>query len=385
MLIVLFLLLIGTSSINAEEKSAVSFSGQVAAWQAVQFADPPWWLSGGRFVPELKAHRTAANGALWDMEASLAFSGNLFWSDTTDPDLSGLLKPYRVWMRYATRQWEVRAGLQKLNFGSAKMLRPLMWFDGMDIRDPLQLTDGVYGVLGRYYFDSNATIWLWTLAGNHQPKGYELAGTARWKPEAGGRLQLPAGPGELALSYHHRRVNPAVNHLNLNTNEASLPENRLGIDGKWDVGVGLWVEASMTALKKDATSPALLPARTDMINLGADYTVPVGNGLGLTLEYFRYHVGERFFTDGASAQVIASMISYPVSLLDNLSLMVFYVPTPDKKLWMNYLSWGRSYDNLSVYLIGFLNPTDYSLPVMPSQGRNIFAGKGMQLMISYNF
>jgi hypothetical protein len=371
--------------LTAYEKPTLQFSGQATAWQAVQFADPSLWMSGGRFVPELKGKVSFDNGASVDMEASLNINGSVDWKSITDPDAMGQVKPYRFWLRYATRRWEVRAGLQKLNFGAAKMLRPLMWFDGMDIRDPLQLTNGVYGLLGRYYFDNNATLWAWGLMGNKLPKGYEPAGSAAWKPEVGGRAQVPLGPGELALSYHHRKVNPASNALNMSFLEASLPENRLGIDGKWDVGVGVWVEASLTALKKDNTTPELLPSRTDMFNTGLDYTVPLGNGVGITLEYFRYHAGNRFITGGSTAHVMASMVSYPVSLLDNLSLMVFYIPAAAKNYWMNYLSWSRNYDNWSLYLIAFINPEDYSLPVMATPGRNVFAGKGFQFMLSYNF
>lgn len=50
---------------------------------------------------------------------------------------------------------ELRLGLQKINFGSAQLFRPLMWFDKMDPRDPLQMTDGVWGALYRYYFRNN--------------------------------------------------------------------------------------------------------------------------------------------------------------------------------------------------------------------------------------
>src|SRR5690606_40300081 len=86
---------------------------------------------------------------------------------------NGRIKPYRLWARYSGNQFELRAGLQKINFGSATILRPLMWFDQMDIRDPLQLTDGVWAMLGRYYFLNNANIWLWVLYGNEDPKSWE--------------------------------------------------------------------------------------------------------------------------------------------------------------------------------------------------------------------
>ena len=385
MFLIILVLLIISTFVPAQEAGFLRFSGQLAGWQGVQLSDPLFWNSGGRFVPELKGQFQFSNGALIDMEASLNINGSVSWDKNTDPDYSGQLKPYRVWLRYSTKQWELRAGLQKMNFGAAKMLRPLMWFDAMDVRDPLQLTDGVYGLLGRYYFDNNATIWAWGLTGNNRPKGYELAGSSPGKPEVGGRLQLPFGPGEVALSYHHRKVNPASTNLNFAFAADKLPENRIGFDGKWDLGVGVWVEASLTALSETDKLPAFLSARTDMINTGIDYTVPVGNGLGITLEYFRYHAGEQFFTKGNSASIVASMLTYPVSLLDNLSLMVFCVPSPSQTVWMNYLSWSRNYDNLSLYLIGFINPENYSLPVASSQQRSVFAGKGFQLMISYNF
>ncbi|GAI27146.1 unnamed protein product, partial [marine sediment metagenome] len=48
-----------------------------------------------------------------------------------------------------------------------------MWFDRIDPRDPLQLTDGVYGLLLRQYFLNNANIWVWGLYGNDDLRGWE--------------------------------------------------------------------------------------------------------------------------------------------------------------------------------------------------------------------
>ncbi len=375
-----------TDTVASSSLPALHFNGQLAAWSGVQAAAVPVWMAGGRFVPTLTGSSKPDGRAVWDMETSLNINGSLGWSRDSLASYTGRIKPYRIWIRYSTSRFELRAGLQKMNFGAAKMLRPLMWFDGMDIRDPLQLTDGVYGLLSRYYFAGNATLWAWALAGNHRPKGYEWVGTARLKPELGGRVQLPAGPGEVGISYHYREADPRNSLIAgaAQYTRSSLAENRMGFDGKWDVGVGLWVEGSLTALEKDRQ--LLLPTRTDMLNLGMDYTFPLGNGLGLTLEYFRYHAGDRFFTGGAGANVLASMASYPLSLIDNVSVMTFCIPSPGRTLWMNYLSWSRTYDQLSVYLIGFISPEDIALPVMALQrGSNGFAGKGIQLMLSYNF
>ena len=78
-----------------------------------------------------------------------------------DLDTTGRLKLYRGWGRFKTSRFEGRVGLQKINFGSALLLRPLRWFDSVDPRDPLQITEGVYALLVREYLPRNFTVWVW--------------------------------------------------------------------------------------------------------------------------------------------------------------------------------------------------------------------------------
>lgn len=365
---------------NAQHDSIrISFNGQVTTWGVAQFENPMPVQLGGRFVPTLLGNYSFSGKSKIDFEASLNINGSANFTGFRYDSVMGQFKPYRVWMRYATDKWELRAGLQKINFGSAKMFRPLMWFDAMDVRDPLQLTDGVYGLLGRYYFEDNANIWLWTLMGNTKPKGWERMGTAQWKPEVGGRFQMPAGPGELALSTHYRKAN-VQSLFSTAPDRTYLNESRIGLDGKWDIGIGIWFESGVTLL--DANS-YYLPQVQDAWNVGADYTLPVANGIGVTVEYFRYHAGQQFLTGGNTINLIGSMFTYPVSILDNVSAMVFYVT--GSGLLYNYLSWSRTYDNWSLYAIGFWNPENNQLLTLNSQGRNLFAGKGIQLMVNYNF
>ena len=159
-----------------EDSTKVTFNGQVTAWGVGQFENPFGIQLGGRFVPTLLGNFNLTPKTKIDFEASLNINGTANFTGLRYDSVMGQFKPYRVWARYSTNKWEVRLGLQKINFGSAKLFRPLMWFDGVDVRDPLQLTDGVYGALGRYYFPNNANIWLWTLMGNDKPKGYETIG-----------------------------------------------------------------------------------------------------------------------------------------------------------------------------------------------------------------
>lgn len=372
----------GVLLLSAEDKAGVAFNGQMVLWTTAQFENPFVVQPGGRYVPTLTGKFDFKKQSYVDFEASLNINGSLTYEKGNLVDTTGQIKPYRIWGRYANDQFEIRAGLQKINFGSAKLFRPLMWFDGMDVRDPLQLTDGVYAVLGKYYFENNANIWLWGMLGNEKPKGYELFGSSLWKPEFGGRIEHPAGPGEVGLSYHHRTLQSDHNMYNLPFPSVELAENRIGLNGKWDVEIGVWFESSISLLQDNTLS---IPTKTDMLNVGADYTLPIGNGLGVTLEYFRYHTGDKLFAGGASAQLVGSMLTYPVSLLDNLSGMVFFLPAGANSMWLNYLTWSRTYDNISLYLMAYWNPVNYNLPVLQTQGRNLFAGKGLQVMASFYF
>jgi hypothetical protein len=381
---IIIVLLLSVSSLSAQKDSAnISFNGQVTAWGVVQLENQLPVQFSGRFVPTLLGDFSFSPKSTLDFEASLNINGTANFTGLSYDTIMGQFKPYRVWARYSGQNWELRGGLQKINFGSAKMFRPLMWFDAMDVRDPLQLTAGVYGLLGKYFFENNANVWLWGLIGNKNPKGYELYGTSQWKPEVGGRFQLPVGHGELAVSSNFRKVLFPNMVSGIPNNDYELHESRLGLDGKWDVGVGLWFESSVTLTDTKNINPLLLPKVQDMWNVGADYTLSIGNGVGVTLEYFRYHAGNRFIAGGGGLNVLGTMVTYPLSMLDNLSGMVFYLPGQNK--WMNYLSWSRTYDNLSIYGIGYWNPSDVRLLASQSQSRNMFAGKGLQIMVSYNF
>ena len=142
----------------AAQLDSISFTGQVIGWGGLNFSNPGMQQLGGRFLPALYYQHKLRNSIKADIDlAANVYSGLLFNNWTYNTDQSGI-KPYRASLRVSSEQWEIRAGLQKISFGSATLLRPLMWFDGIDPRDPLKLTDGVYGLLGRYYFLNNANI-----------------------------------------------------------------------------------------------------------------------------------------------------------------------------------------------------------------------------------
>ncbi|MDO9614508.1 MAG: hypothetical protein Q7J86_08280, partial [Bacteroidota bacterium] len=182
----------------------LEFKGQASVWANFNPTNDLQLWAGARYLPQFNFKLGEPSKSLFDFEASANLNGTLGTLPFDSLYSNGNIKPYRFWARYSTEQLEIRAGLQKINFGSASMIRPLMWFDQLDPRDPLQLTDGVWGVLGRYYFLDNANLWLWALYGNENPKTWEIGNTSQRQPEFGGRFQMPVPKGEMGISYHHR-------------------------------------------------------------------------------------------------------------------------------------------------------------------------------------
>src|SRR5262249_12518363 len=146
--------------------------------------------------------------------------------------------------------------------------------DSVDPRDPLQLTDGVYAVLLRGYLPRDFTVWGWGLYGNDHLKGLELNPTRAKTPEFGGRLQAPLFKGAIAGSMHHRDADLSKGLAVVDADEDShARETRYGLDGKWDIGIGVWFEAE--AIRQ--TRPLLPAAVSQAFTVGGDYTFGLGN------------------------------------------------------------------------------------------------------------
>jgi hypothetical protein len=357
---------------SSQDSASLQYSGQLSGWaQFTPDISLEGW-AGGRYLPQLNYKLPLGKERLWDVEVSANIFGETGFSPFDTLSAAGKVKPYRAWVRYSTDRMELRLGLQKINFGSAQMFRPLMWFDHIDPRDPLQLTDGVWGLLYRYYFQNNANLWLWGLYGNNETKGWESMPTSKRRPEGGGRLQLPVPYGEAALSYHFRTTDSPVL-------PDKIGENRLGFDLRLDAVLGLWLETSWTRLNKNAG----MYTHQTMATTGADYTFGVGNGLTATFEQMVFSYDEKAFDFAATATATFSGLSlaYPVGMFDNFSAITYYD-------WKNrntylFLNWQRQLNHITFYLMGYWNPQN---AVLPGQGTesNRFSGKGLQFMIVWN-
>jgi hypothetical protein len=325
---------------------------------------------GSRYIPELSVNGQLPSEWTGAIEAAAnLYSASRFGSGRA-PVHSTALKPYRAWGRIASDQFELRAGLQKINFGPAVFFRPLMWFDAVDPRDPLQLTEGVYGVLARYYFPDNSNVWLWGLYGNNDRKGMETAPTERNSVEYGGRGQLPLWSGEIGATFHRR----SADMTSFASALRPAGETRFAFDGKWDAEIGLWFELVVI----NRTTPLAAMSYQRLWTIGTDYTLSIGNGVTVQTEYFRIENPRSPLGSSGDTEVSTLSVSYPLSIMDRVSGM-FYRDWK-KSEWYRLISVQRTYDDWIVFLLGFWNPNGTAA----MNGSNTFAGTGMQVMVVYN-
>lgn len=373
---IIFVCFILTFPANCFAQDSLSLKGQVSTWMLYNGGNDLPVYMGGRYIPQLNYDFQLKKDNHIDFEASFNINGSAGINPFDSLRSDGQLKPYRLWARYSSRQFEVRLGLQKINFGSASLLRPLMWFDQVDPRDPLRLTDGVWGVLGRYYFLNNANVWLWGLYGNKDPKGWELAGTNRHFPEIGGRIQLPVPAGEAALSYHYR-IADTRNLGGIVPQFSEVRENRIGFDIKLDLVVGLWFEGTWVTKNKELG----MFTNQEIFNVGTDYTFSIGNGLYVVYEQLLAANDEVAFNFQNTTSFSLLSLSYPVGLFDNISGIVYY--DWKNKSAYNFLNWQKQFKNITLYIMGYWNPVNYNIPAQGSD-QNLFAGKGIQIMLVLN-
>lgn len=360
------------------QDQTMSLHGQASGWTIFTPSNTLVSQTGFRYIPELTLDQKFGDDLNGEADLSLNGYATDSFEKKQHPDYDRKLKLYRASFRLASNDFEVRAGLQKISFGSATLFRPLMWFDKIDPRDPLQLTDGVYGLLGRYYFSDNTNIWLWGLYGNDETKGWEITPTNKKSIEYGGRIQIPMWTGEAGFSYHHREADfgnlPLIPNV---ATESSVPENRFALDAKWDLGIGLWFEGVI--IHEQTQVPGMKYQR--QWTVGADYTFDIGSGLTALTEYCRFENPNEPFGAINGRGLSALSLSYPLGLLDRLSCMVYRDWT--NKEWYRLVTLQRTYDNWIFYLLAFWNPQNIQL-YQTVGGSNPFAGNGIQFMVVFN-
>ncbi|MCF7885822.1 MAG: hypothetical protein K9M80_04940 [Candidatus Marinimicrobia bacterium] len=356
-LIIISTLMCTTQSFSAD-KFSYDYSGEISLQGGgYSLTDSPDYYAGLRALPFFQSLLDVSKNSYINFNISV----NGFSSYVEDWD--NKLELYRLSLTYQSLQTEVKVGLQKITFGPAKYLRPLMWFDRINPTDPMQITEGVYGALFRYYTMNNTNIWLWGLYGNEELKGMEQFKTEPDRPEFGGRLQIPLPKGEIAASYHNRKLKGIYRDQ----------EQRLALDGYFDMGVGLWFESSISLMDNDVNSV--------MATFGTDYTFGIGNGLNVIAEYMSIQYSPNNYFADPEEQLLALSFSYPLNIMDQLLYMSYFSEARDKLL--HYLRYQRTYDKYSLNFAIFHYP-EIGYDVFTGRQSNI-AGLAAQVMAIYNF
>ncbi|MBN1398978.1 MAG: hypothetical protein JXA06_13175 [Bacteroidetes bacterium] len=360
--ITVFLFLIPIALCKSQD---FNFKGQLSLWGTGIRSQNEWnGNSGIRYIPQFNFNLPLNENDLLNTEVMF----NTYYK-TTFSSSDHAFKSYRAILRYTTEQTETQFGLQKIDFGTARLLRSLMWFDWTDPRDPLKLTDGVYALRYKYSFLDNSLLWFWCLYGNKDNKGYELFPTAKKTPEFGGRIQLPLLSGEIAATFHTRKVDAIFNYYR---------ENRYALDGQWDIGIGVWFESVWQ--QNNSIMPIF--GWTNMTTIGADYTIPEGNGIYILAEHMITTYKNLFLKTDQDTQISVMMITYPVGVLDNISLQEYY-DWHNKNLYQ-YLQFQRTYDNFIINLALFHYPENGGNLFLNSKTA-VFSGYGFQFILVFNY
>lgn len=355
----------------------VELNGQVAGWFSVNNTGGTSIQTGARYIPQLLYNIPL--GKRYKLDGELSADSYLNYTkpgDTTGYTGSGAIL-YRFWLRFSGDRFELRAGLQKINFGSASMLRPLMWFDRVDPRDPLKLTTGVYGLLGKYYFRNNANIWLWSLIGNKSTKGWESVASRSSRPETGGRIQLPVPRGEIAFTYNNRMAVFPADWSPPLTGKRTFVEDRAGLDTKLDLGVGIWAEGTVTH-----RSTPDLASYEKALTIGMDYTFKVGEGLNMIAEHMIIDDSQKFFSSDKNISFTGLSVSLPLSVITRTGVIIFY--DWKNNYWYRFGSLSFTFDNFIINCMGFWNPRTFSI-FNYDNGFNMMAGAGGQVMVVFNY
>ena len=308
------------------------------------------------YIPTLSLFKELSDNQLVDIEwayrLNRAYSGDsLLYNNESH---------HRYWIRYSSEKLEARLGLQKIVFGPSFVLRSLSWFDTIDLRDPTGQTDGVEAFRLRWFPSNSLSIWSWTILNYHETLSY------------GSRAEVSNSAGEWGLTYHQdpsKSLQP-IGQIGI---PISGSHNRIAIDYRYDGFIGFWNESAL--ISSD---------RTDIImaTVGADYTLPIFNGILVMGEYMS--ISNKFDSDESSLSYTVLMASMPLGMVHQLMFISQFDLEEDRSY--NYLRWSSTYDHYSLNFILSISPkrTDYNIPDESLPKSLAGFGNSLQFMFIYN-
>lgn len=351
----------------------VEFRQKLVPWSAITNQPQSRLALGLVAIPQIEIERIISPKLNLDAEASVKLSGFQFLNDD-QLNYSGNLLPYRAWLRLSSDQFEFRIGLQKISFGSARTFRPLMWFETMDPRDPLQLSQGSWAALFRYYFPKNANLWLWAIYSSKTPAGWERAPGMPEYPEIGGRFQIPIRKSEAAISLHHRKAF---------WENQEIYQNRIGFDVRFDALLSFWFESyyQNETPVTPGFHPLTLPNKI-MANVGMDYTFPVVDGLLVTYEFFSINMAGKGFTNHQAGNFSILNASLKIGNFDRISIISMF--NHENFRAFPFFSYQHTFKSFDLSVLAYNLQPELSL-VNPQDINNLLIGKVLQVMLIYDF
>jgi len=353
------LLLTALTVVNAQ---TLECQGQLSLVHARTIQAPHDSPTTLRYIPQLRTDYQLNTNQRLGLDVAVDLYTYYLDVDLADHDL----KFYRMTFRYDTPAIQARLGLQKINFGPARMLRVLQWFDQLDPRDPLALSPGVWAALGRYYFQDGANLRLWTLI--DAPDRYrDLFHSNADRPvDAGGRFEYPLSAGTLGLTLHKMDI----------TSVSGITESRGALDIRLDAIVGLWSEIMLSRTELPFTQLDNLMAMA-----GMDYTFSIGNGLYLALELLTSHSGTLSENMPWQLHSLALTGNYALGLADSITGYLYAVQAPQQdSQYIPMLGWQHTQGNWLFYSALYHRPTTSMAGTLA-----LPSGTGLQFNIAFNY
>lgn len=305
------------------------------------------------YIPTFSLSRDLSEFTFFDFE----WAYRLDRSYSGDSLVSNHEKSHRLWIRYSSEKVEVRLGLQKIIFGPTQILRTLSWFDTFDLTDPTGQTDGVDAFRLKWFPSNALSIWSWTIQNAQDTLSF------------GGRAELSSSYGEFGFTFH---VDPSktpqqIGQLGIMMTE---PHQRFALDIRHDGFIGSWMESAVIISENSDLK---------MTTIGADYTLPIANGLLIMTESMfikNRNTNDQMFT--------AFMAMLPLGMVHS-TMFISQFDWQEDRVY-SYFRWSATYDKFSLNLLLFQSPKrkEYDLPVEAFPKSVAGFGTGIQFMFIYN-
>ena len=267
---------------------------------------------------------------------------------------------HRLWVRYSSDKIEARLGLQKIVFGPTQILRPLSWFDTFDLKDPTGQTDGVEAFRLRWFPSNNIAVWSWLINNDLDTLSF------------GGRAEVTSAIGEFGFTYHQdpsQSIQP-IGQVGIPVYKS---HNRIAVDYRFDGFIGLWNESVLVTSDK---------SKIRLITIGADYTIPVANGVLLMAESM--YISNEYNNTQSDQNFSVFLASLPIGMVHQV-MYISQVDWKEDKTYQ-YLRWSSTYDAYSLNMIISVNPkrNQYNIPANSLSKSLSGFGTGIQFMFVYN-